>query len=321
MKPGVGDFYGHGKLLLTGEYFVLEGALALALPTTVGQAMKVRSRASYSPRLQWRALDHAGNAWFEGEYELWHFNELRPTGDDRVSQDLQNILREVRRQNPHFLREEQDVVVETKLEFPRDWGLGSSSSMLYNIAQWAYVSPFELAARAFGGSGYDIACAQSMGPIHYELRDGLPHWRPVSFTPSFRDQLFLVYLGHKRDSREAVTAFRALGPAERRRPVDEIAHLTRELTTAGELRQFDRVVREHEALVGATLGVTPVKAARFGDFWGEVKSLGAWGGDFVLATSTRTADETRDYFRAHGLETIIPYGELVCEPRQDLTHA
>ena len=51
-------FYGHGKLLLTGEYFVLDGAMALALPTTVGQSMKVRYRHSYQPTLNWKSFSN-----------------------------------------------------------------------------------------------------------------------------------------------------------------------------------------------------------------------------------------------------------------------
>src|SRR5690606_19200933 len=149
------QFYGHGKILLTGEYFVLEGALALALPTTVGQSLKVKHRHSHQPSLKWTSLDHAGKPWFEAEMEFWHF-EPHTTNNMEVARDLQTILKQVRRQNPHFLRDELDVTIETKLEFPREWGLGSSSSLLYNVAQWAYVSPFELAMKSFGGSGYDI---------------------------------------------------------------------------------------------------------------------------------------------------------------------
>lgn len=308
------QFYGHGKILLSGEYFVLEGALALALPTTVGQSLKVKSRASYSPTLKWKALDHAGKAWFEGEYEYWHFDELSST-DAKVSSDLQKILRQVRLQNPHFLRDDLEVNVETLLEFPWDWGLGSSSSLLYNIAQWAYVSPFELASKSFGGSGYDIACAQSMGPIHFELKDGLPKWRPVGFAPSFRDQLFLVHLGKKRDTREAVKAFKQLTPESRKTPVELITALTQEMTVAPELRHFERCLREHELIVGHALGIKTVKQELFNDFWGEVKSLGAWGGDFVMVTSNRGHHETRDYFESKGLKTVIAFNELVCAPR------
>ena len=60
-------FYGHGKLLLTGEYFVMDGALALALPTTVGQSMKVKYRHSYKPTLNWKSYNHAGAVWFEND--------------------------------------------------------------------------------------------------------------------------------------------------------------------------------------------------------------------------------------------------------------
>lgn len=35
------SFKSNGKLLLTGEYLVLDGAVALALPTKMGQIMTV----------------------------------------------------------------------------------------------------------------------------------------------------------------------------------------------------------------------------------------------------------------------------------------
>jgi len=34
-------FYSHGKLLLTAEYVILDGAKALALPTKFGQEMEI----------------------------------------------------------------------------------------------------------------------------------------------------------------------------------------------------------------------------------------------------------------------------------------
>lgn len=313
------QFYGHGKILLTGEYFVLEGALSLALPTTVGQSLKVRYRHSHQPTFKWTSLDHAGKSWFDAEFEFWHFDVLSAT-DKTIAADLQKILLQVRRQNPHFLRDEVDVSVETKLEFPREWGLGSSSSLLYNIAQWAYVSPFELAMKSFGGSGYDIACAQSMGPIHYQLIDKLPKWQPVAFMPECRDQLFLVYLGTKRDTRQAIHEFKSLTPDERRAPVDLISSLTREMTVAQDLRHLERVMNEHETIVSHALKTPTVKQDLFSDYWGSVKSLGAWGGDFALVTSARTGDETREYFQRKGLSTIIAYDEIVCAPSPDVNY-
>ena len=43
----------NGKLLLTGEYLVLKGALALALPTKLGQTMTVET--VHAPSLRWDA--------------------------------------------------------------------------------------------------------------------------------------------------------------------------------------------------------------------------------------------------------------------------
>lgn len=314
------QFYGHGKLLLTGEYFVLEGALALGLPTSVGQSLNVKYRHSNQPTLKWTALDHLGKPWFESVMELWHF-DAHTTTDKVVSEDLQKILLQVRRQNPHFLRDEMDVMVETKLEFPREWGLGSSSSLLYNIAQWAYIGPFDLAMKSFGGSGYDIACAQSMGPIQYQLVDNLPRWRPVEFNPSFHENLWLLYLGQKRNTRDAIASFKSLSEAERKAPVETVTSLTREMTTAADLRHFDRVIREHEEVVSKALNTKTIKSELFSDFWGEVKSLGAWGGDFALVTSASDFSKTREYFMNKGFETLISYKELVCEPPKDMTYA
>jgi hypothetical protein len=38
-----------------------------------------------------------------------------------------------------------------------------------------------------------------------------------------------------------------------------------------------------------------------------IKSLGAWGGDFVLATGD---DKTISYFKSKGYNTVIPYSKM-----------
>ena len=50
-------FFGHGKILLSGEYLVLDGALSLALPTKVGQSLSVQYTPSFSPTLTWKSFD------------------------------------------------------------------------------------------------------------------------------------------------------------------------------------------------------------------------------------------------------------------------
>ncbi len=303
-------FYGHGKLLLSGEYLVLDGAQALALPTTVGQSMSIKYRHSYNPTLNWKSTDHTGKVWFESDFEFWHFNPIKNHMDEK-QEFLQKVLKSVRQLNPHFLRDEMDVFVETKLEFPIDWGLGSSSTLLYNIAQWAYVSPFELLKRSLGGSGYDVACAQSMGPIHYKLVDQKPEWSMVDFAPKFSDNLFFIYLGKKQDSQEAVAKYREQKIEKKKTYVEQISLITKEMSTTGEMSTFNKLIVEHEKIMSEVLGLPTLKESRFSDYWGETKSLGAWGGDFALITSERSFQETREYFMEKGLETIIPFSEIV----------
>ena len=68
------SFYARGKLLLSGEYFVMDGAKALALPTQLGQHLMVTYKKSYSPCLQWKGVNSLGNTWFEAVFELWKFD-------------------------------------------------------------------------------------------------------------------------------------------------------------------------------------------------------------------------------------------------------
>jgi mevalonate kinase len=303
-------FYGHGKLLLSGEYAVMDGAHALALPTTVGQSMKVRYRQSYQPTLNWKSVDHSGKVWFESDYEFWHFKPIK--NQNSPKQDfVRDVLRAVRQQNPHFLRDEMDVFVETKIEFPLEWGLGSSSTFLYNIAQWAYVSPFELMRATLGGSGYDIACAQAPGPILFHNMDNKPQWETAPFNPKFKGELYFLYLGQKQNSEQEVRKYQSMHIENKADYIEVISQLTHEIIYANDLRVFNKVIKAHEDITARVLGKAKVKDLYFSDYWGEVKSLGAWGGDFALVTSDRAPADTREYFENKGFSTIIPFSEIV----------
>ncbi len=305
-------YFGHGKLLLTGEYFVLDGALALALPTKVGQSLSVKYNQSFSPTLNWKSYDVRGNLWFDHTFEFWHFNctDANPSEEALF---LQKILQQVRKQNPHFLRDNVDVKVETRLGFPLTWGLGSSSSLIYNIAQWAYVSPFELLFKTHGGSGYDIACAQSDGPIAYKKLTSGPNWSPIYFNPSFKENLFFVYLGKKQNSREAIKEYSKKRPVEAGQ-ISKITELTQEFINAQTIKQFQSLIVAHEELVSQTIDQPMVKEALFSDFPGAIKSLGAWGGDFVLVATENDYDFVRSYFASKGLDTVYKFNDLISDP-------
>ena len=112
--PGVGHYFGHGKLLLSGEYVVLDGAKAIALPTKAGQSMTVRYERSFDPKLFWTSKDIHGNTWFQAQFEFWNF-DLQSRDQSPEALFLQKLLRGIRNQNQHFLREEMNVYVETNL--------------------------------------------------------------------------------------------------------------------------------------------------------------------------------------------------------------
>lgn len=55
--------YSNGKLLLTGEYVVLDGATSLAVPTKFGQDLIVEPIKE--SQLIWGSFTHTGECWFE----------------------------------------------------------------------------------------------------------------------------------------------------------------------------------------------------------------------------------------------------------------
>ena len=200
--------------------------------------------------------------------------------------------------------------METKIDFPLNWGLGSSSTLIYNVAQWAYISPFELLFSTMGGSGYDIACAQSNGPILYRKNTSGPHWSPTEFNPPFKDKLYFVYLGQKQDSREGISYYE-----KNKGSVTEVVHklsqISGNIISCEDFNEFELLISGHEKVVSNALGIPMVKEERFSDYWGQIKSLGAWGGDFVLVTSSRSKEETIKYFERKGHDVFVSYDELI----------
>ena len=101
--------------------------------------------------------------------------------------------------------------------------------------------------------------------------------------------------------------------------VTEVTQLTREMISAGDIVTFNKVIVNHENIIASALGYEKVKDTYFKDYWGEVKSLGAWGGDFVLVTTDRSHQETRAYFEEKGFTTLINYTEIVMSEVQGRT--
>tara|TARA_R110000823_G_scaffold22218_4_gene66627 strand:- start:1735 stop:2658 length:924 start_codon:yes stop_codon:yes gene_type:complete len=303
------QYYSNGKLLITGEYLVLDGAQSLAVPTLYGQSLSVKE--TQDKLLTWKSLDDKGKPWFESDYELEDFD---PVTKNTVSEEalaisvtLKKILLEARKLNPSFLSTSQGYEITTALNFPREWGLGSSSTLINNIAQWAQIDAYVLLWNAFSGSGYDIACAQNNSPIIYQLKNSRPIVHSASFNPTFKSDLYFVYLNQKQNSRDGIAQYRNK-EFNAFSAISQINSITQRILTCTRLSQFDKLIKKHESILSEILGTPTVKERLFSDFKGAIKSLGAWGGDFILATGNKT---TPDYFKEKGYATVIPYSKMV----------
>jgi mevalonate kinase len=301
----VKKFYSNGKLLLTGEYVVLDEALSLAVPTKHGQSLIVEEIEEQ--KIIWKSFDEKGGIWFEGEFELINNVMLKQVQHDETSKRLIQILNATKKLNSNFLDSKNGFKITTKLDFPNNWGLGSSSTLINNIAQWAQIDAFELLENTFGGSGYDIACAQHNVPITYQIKNGKPEVNEIEFNPSFKNHLFFVHLNKKQNSREGIKHYHA-NKEHSKSALIEVDEITKKVIICNDLVDFETLLNSHESIISNITKQAPIKQLLFNDFNGSIKSLGAWGGDFVLVTSK---SNPKDYFKSKGFETIIPYKEMV----------
>nr|WP_321416029.1 GYDIA family GHMP kinase [uncultured Allomuricauda sp.] len=298
------EFYSNGKLLLSGEYAILDGAMGLAIPTSYGQSLHVTPTTSGF--LEWTSLDENDKIWFSAKFDLKGLDVVS-TSDETMAKTLTSLLLEANAQNPLLLTDSGGFLVETRLTFPRLWGLGTSSTLINNLAQWARVDAFQLLWKAFGGSGYDIACAQHNSPLTYQLNDGEPEVEQIDFDPIFKDSLYFVHLNQKQSSKEAISNYRKQ-QFDKLELVEHVSDITKKMIHASTLAGLETLMEEHETLLSKVLKIQPIKQRLFPDYFGAIKSLGGWGGDFVLATGD---DKTRSYFKSKGFETVIPYSKMI----------
>lgn len=298
--------------MLTGEYLVLDGAKALAVPTRFGQDLVIEP--IQEPQLIWGSFTHTGTCWFEATFDLPKlrltsatFNSKEEGSAEFIAETLQGLLQEARRMNPDFLQTTQGYIVKTNLGFPRDWGLGSSSTLIHNIANWAKVDAYQLLWNAFSGSGYDIACAKHNTPILYQLQEQQPVVQEVDFTPDFVEELYFVHLNQKQNSREGIQQYKA-HQEKAKTLLQEVNQLTAEFIQVPTIKDMERLMEAHEELISSIIQQEPIQQRLFSDYFGSVKSLGAWGGDFVLATGN---EDTPKYFATKGFTTVVPYLEMV----------
>ncbi len=296
-------YYANGKLLLTGEYMVLQGAKAIALPLKVGQKLTV-SEESNSDSILWKAI-YNSKIWFECRLNATDFSIISASQTEKA-QTLSKIFQIIKCLNPDF-QPKSGTKIETELTANPEWGFGSSSTLISLLSQWAKVDPFRLNELVFKGSGFDIACATADGPILYTRNEPA---QPLALNFSFADQLVLLYSGKKKGTTAEVNLFMKSQKIPQF-DIDLMSELSDEFASCKSQEQFNRLIGLHEQLIGKLIGKPSVKSTFFPDFSGEIKSLGAWGGDFYLVSSEKPFQEIKKYFENKGLSILFHWDDLI----------
>lgn len=298
-------FRANGKLLISGEYLVLKGALALAVPLAKGQTMQVEEQDLNGVR--WQAFIPKGK-WFEVIFS--RDLQILTTTHKEYAQRLQQILQAVLQLNGKAIKILNGKSVTTSLEFNPQWGWGSSSTLISLLSQWLDVDAWHLNSLTFGGSGYDLACAVSSQPLIYQITDQTHQTKPVYFNPPFMHNIGVVWLNRKQSSAQQVKAF--LGKTfNDAGAINEISEIGKAMISCDNQNDFNQLINRHETIIASITGLTPVQNELFQDFGGSIKSLGAWGGDYILFSSYEPFLQSAEYFQTKGYTTLFNLKEIV----------
>lgn len=292
-----------GKLMLTSEYFAIDGALVLAVPTKLGQEFFFEEKEDGKSLILWEAY-HQNTPWLKVviDYKTWQILETNiPSSAEFIAKTLQNVQQ---LSNSKF-KTDLTYYLKTNLQFPADYGLGSSSTLMNNLAEWAEIDPFYLNTISLGGSGYDIAVAKEKSAVLFQSKPEIKYEK-VDFNPSFKNELIFIHLNQKQDSREGINLYKS----KKKSPelVNEFSDLTKKILLCNELESFSELMMIHEHKIADFLKISTVRERFFSDCPSFVKSLGAWGGDFVMSAKF---GDYKNYFWEKGFPTVLEWENII----------
>ena len=289
--------------MLTSEYVAVDGALVLAIPTKLGQELFFTENDDQKSLIHWQAY-HQNQLWLDAkiDYKNW---EIQETNNQKATEFILEVLRNV--QNLSEIKFKSDVFyhLKTNLQFPSDFGLGSSSTLMSNLAEWAEIDAFILNEESLGGSGYDVAVAKEKSAVLY-TRFPERTYHKINFDPIFKDELIFIHLNQKQDTREGISHYKSKPTSTEL--INDYSKLTEKIINSQNLEEFSQLMTIHEQKLSDFLGIPTVKEKYFQNCPGFVKSLGAWGGDFVLASKF---GDYESYFKKQGFSKIFSWNELI----------
>ncbi|MBP1166154.1 mevalonate kinase [Chryseobacterium sp. PvR013] len=292
-----------GKLMLTSEYFAIDGALVLAVPTKLGQEFFFEETDDKKSLIIWEAY-HQNTLWLKAviDYKTWQILETNiPSSAEFITKTLKNV----QQLSHQKFKTDLTYHLKTNLQFPPDYGLGSSSTLMNNLSEWAGIDPFYLNAISLGGSGYDIAVAKEKAAVLFQSKPEIKYEK-VNFNPSFKNELIFIHLNQKQDSREGINFYKS----KKKSPelVNEFSDLTKKILLCNELENFSELMMIHEYKIANFLEISTVKEKLFSDCPSFVKSLGAWGGDFVMSAKF---GDYKNYFWEKGFPSVFEWENII----------
>ncbi len=297
-------FKSNGKLLITSEYLVMKGAMALAIPAKLDQELNVIS--TNSDFVNWKSFNKDNQIWYEEKFFLDKGTLIYHGEKNKMSDLIVRLFDYIHK----FNKPEKSIGNEFiwKINFNINWGLGSSSTLINNLSKWAKVNPYKLLFSVFNGSGYDIACCDKSNPIIFQKKDNYLSVSDTTFNPNFLNNLFLIFLNKKQDTQKSVQNFLETDQSlsEGINQINEIVH---EIENVKDITTFESLIERHEKIIANILQMPTIQNEKFPDYNnGVIKSLGSWGGDFVLATGD---EKSVDYFEEKGFNTIRKISDLL----------
>ena len=297
-------FESNGKILLTSEYLVLDGSMSIALPSKLTQELNVEKIDS--DYLHWISYDQNKNIWYEEKF-IKKGETISYLGKkNNISERLIRLFKHI-----HLHKDVQKTIGKkftSRINFNRNWGLGTSSTLVNNLAKWANINPYDLLFSTFNGSGYDVACCDINSPILYRNKNKLIKVEEIKFNPIFKNNLFLIYLGKKQNTQDAIFYYNKI-KSDKNLAINSINDLTKKIIKCDNLSTFEQLIENHENIISKIINIDPIQKSTFKNYdKGVIKSLGSWGGDFILVSGEK---KDLNYFIKKGYKTIFSLEELV----------
>ena len=300
--------------MLCGEYAVIVGVEALALPVSLGQWMYVWEFDSPGggDRLIWEAKEKDGSTWLNESFalplETMEAETEKSSERDRSREVLHSMLSMVAE---GFWKTGKSYRIETQLEFDRSSGLGSSSTMVANFARFAGLDAQKVQQKVLGGSGYDVAVAELGKGLVFWKNAEVANWDAWKLSADLTSKWKIVFLGKKQNSRNALADVK--GKLMEIEKDDFLMHQLQQVCAAvkmaNQVPMLEAGLEMWQAILAMSLGLeTPYQHFKFQPTKGGLcKWLGAWGGDMLLINDVFEESE-REALKKY---KIVDWNQLV----------